>query len=68
MNDLIKALTIFAKYKDDHYPTHCEHDVLLIMGISLDEVSEEDQAELDRLGFHWNTEFDCWGSFRYGSA
>jgi len=31
MNDLLKALTILAKYADDTYsPTHCEHDVMYV--------------------------------------
>ena len=66
MKELIKALQIFAKYKNEDYPTHCEHDVLYIMGIEEDEISKEDVIELDKLGFFWGD--DCWMSFRYGSA
>lgn len=70
MKDLIEALSIFLKYKDLEYPTHCEHDVLSIMGITKDEVSEEDQKKLVELGFLWSKDEDegCWISFRYGSA
>ena len=69
MSDLIKALTIFAKYQNLRCPTHCEHDVLYIMGITRDEVSEEDRAALDALGFFWSEgDEECWMSFRYGSA
>jgi hypothetical protein len=68
MKDLIKALQIFLKYKNKDYPTHCEHDVLLVVGITEDEVSEEDKTELEKLGFHWDSEYDSWASFRYGSA
>ena len=68
MKNLIKALIIFLKYNDCNSPTHCEHDVLMIMGVTQDEVSQEDKDELDTLGFFWNDEYDCWASYRYGSA
>lgn len=68
MDDLIKALTIFRKYANPAYPTHCEHDILMVMKVKKDQPSEEDQAALEELGFHWNTEYDCWASFKYGSA
>lgn len=69
MKDLIAALTIFAKYQDHTYPTHCEHDVLTVVGVTLEEVSEEDRVELDALGFLWSeAEGGGWISFRYGSA
>ena len=67
MNDLIEALTIFLKYKNVKYPTHCEHDVLAIADISYDEVSDEDKKRLDELGFLWG-EGGNWISYRFGSA
>ncbi len=68
MENLIKALQIFLKYKNETYPTHCEHDVLMVVGITEDEVTDEDKAELKELGFFFNNEYDCWSSFYYGSA
>ena len=70
MSDLIAALTILLKYGDPYAPTHCEHDLLTICGINPADVSDEDKAELDRLGFHISTEFgdEAFASFRYGSA
>lgn len=68
MKKLIEALQILVKYKDEPYPTHCEHDVLMIMGITQEEVSEDDKAKLIELGFHWNNEHGCWASYKYGSA
>jgi hypothetical protein len=68
MSDLIEALTIFRKYADPHYPTHCEHDIMLVVGIKEDEVTPEDGARLDALGFFWCDEYECWASFRFGSA
>ncbi len=68
MKDLIEALTIFQKYKDERWPTNCSHDLLAIMAVSKDEVSAEDAARLGELGFIWMDGEDCWGSFRFGSA
>lgn len=68
MKDLIEALTIFLKYKDEQWPTHCEHDVLYIIGVTHDEVSVEDRARLEQLGFHWAENDESWQSFRFGSA
>lgn len=67
MKDLIEALQIFAKYTDTEYPTHCEHDVLSIMEVDRENVSDEDHKRLDELGFFWSKE-DCYQSFRFGSA
>lgn len=68
MEKLIQALQIFLKYKNETNPTHCEHDILMIMAVSQEEVSSEDTDKLDKLGFFWSEEYDCWASFRYGSA
>jgi len=66
MSDLIKALQIFIKYGDPYAPTHCEHDVLTVC-INPEDVSEQDKLELDKLGFFVG-EYDCFQSFRFGSA
>lgn len=68
MDKLIEALTIFRRYKNEERPTHCEHDILGVVGIGKDEVSSEDTAKLDALGFFWSDEYDCWASFHFGSA
>lgn len=68
MKDLIEALSIFAKYRNEQWPTHCEHDVLYIMGVTKEEVSEDDRTRLDALGFRWSDSDSCWISFRFGSA
>lgn len=68
MEDLIKALQIFIKYGNPEYPTHCEHDVMMIVGINPDDVSEKDKQELDKLGFIFNEDEECFMSFRFGSA
>jgi len=68
MEDLIKALQIFLKYKNELWPTHCEHDTLYIIGIDKDMVSDEDTEELDKLGFFWSDSEGAFISFRFGSA
>ena len=68
MKDLIEALQIFLKYKNSKYPTNCTHDVLAIMEISREDVSDEDNEKLDKLGFFWSEEEGCYMSFRFGSA
>lgn len=68
MKDLIEALQIFLKYQDNYNPTHCEHDVLWVVGITKEEVSTEDIARLDELGFYYSNADGSWQSFRYGSA
>ncbi len=68
MENLIKALQIFLKYKNESYPTNCCHDVLCIMGVTEEEVSTTDKETLDKLGFFWSEEYDCFASFKYGSA
>jgi hypothetical protein len=70
MKDLIEALTILAKYMpvDKYAPTHCEHDVLMVVGIEKGVVSPEDATRLDALGFFFSDEDDCWITFRFGSC
>lgn len=56
MEDLIKALSIFLKYGNPEYPTHCEHDVLYVCGIDAEKITKEDRAELETLGFYVSIE------------
>jgi hypothetical protein len=68
MSDLIAALLIFQKYKNERWPTHCEHDELMIVGVTLEEVSEEDASKLRDFGFLWSDSEEYWYSHRFGSA
>ena len=71
MDELIRALQILRKYKHTSFPTHCEHDIMLISPkIDPDTVSEEDRAELDELGFHISTEYGekMFASYKFGSC
>lgn len=68
MDELIQALTIFKKYRNEKWPTHCEHDVLMIMAVGENEMSEEDTKAVEKLGFTWSDEYDCWASYKFGRA
>lgn len=67
MKDLIEALQIFLKYGDERWPTHCEHDVLMVC-MDPDGITEEDIDRLEYLSFTWSDEHDCFISYRFGSA
>ncbi|MCA9368039.1 hypothetical protein KC887_07330 [Candidatus Kaiserbacteria bacterium] len=68
MEKLIEALNIFLKYGNPDYPTHCEHDVLYVVGYEPDDFSPDDLAELNELGFKWSDSDEAFTSFLYGSA
>ena len=74
MNDLIEALGIFKKYVPDQNsyefknPFNCEHDILIVTAVKVDDVSEEDAQKLDDLGFFKSEEFECFASFKFGSS
>ena len=70
MKDLIEALNILIKYGDNPFPTHCEHDTLyLFPAVPMSEVSSEDIARLDELGFSLNSDTgEGFYSFKYGSC
>jgi len=69
VSELIEALQIFAKYQKQTWnPTHCEHDVLLVVDVLQNAPSEEDRKRLGELHFFWSSEYGCWASFRFGSA
>ena len=68
MDKLIEALKIFLKYRNEEYPTNCLHDVLQIMGVDKDMVSDADHKRLGELGFSWSESDEVYYSFYFGSA
>lgn len=68
MKDLIEALQIFQQYANVNRPTHCEHDVLMVVDVAQDAVSDGERIRLDNLGFFWDDESNTWSSFRFGAA
>jgi len=67
LEDLIEALQILKKYGNPKYPTHCEHDIMHIC-IDPEQVSDEDKAKLDELGFFEDEELNCFATYRFGSS
>jgi len=65
LSKLIEALTIFLKYGDVNYPTHCEHAELTVCVDPFD-VSEEDIRKLNELDFVVGDGY--FTSSRYGAA
>lgn len=68
MDELIESLQILAKYTTDKYPTHCEHDILMVPSVQWDKLTDEDATSLDKMGWHDSEEYGCVASFRYGSC
>lgn len=67
MEDLIKALQIFLKHGDVHHPTNCNHDELRIFPKS-DDFTDEELAELEKLGFDKDEDMGGFISYRFGSC
>lgn len=67
MNDLIEALKIFRKYGNPEWPTHCEHDVMMV-NIDYTIVSDKDKEKLNNLGFIEDGENNKFKSYKFGSA
>lgn len=67
MEDLIKALQIFLKYGNPRYPTHCEHDELIV-SINPNLISEDDKMYLEKLSFRVREHEEYFYSNRFGSC
>lgn len=70
MDDLIAALNILRKYLPDTNklnPTNCQHDVMWIMDVDPDDVTDADRDRLADLGFLDSGE-EAFCSHRFGSA
>lgn len=61
--NLKRAIEIVARYVgDDETLPGAEHDVIFLASKRL-ALSDEDRAELIRLGFHLSDEYDCWCAY-----
>lgn len=67
LQGLVAALTIFAKY-NPKARTHCEDQVLWIMGVTLQEIAPEDRRALYELSFSWDALEECWCSSWFGAS
>jgi hypothetical protein len=67
INEVIEGLQILKKYAGENSSSiDAQHDVIYA-GPSLDELegrlTEEDRKRLDELGWHEDTEGECWARF-----
>lgn len=60
MENLIEALNIFKKYKNNDDPIMCALRTLMINHVTKKMVSKEDQEKLNELGFEWDDDYKCW--------
>ena len=68
MDALIEALTILRNYTDNFRPTHCEHDILYIPCVNVNEVTPEDLKRLEELNFEPDEDVGGFSSSYFGSC
>lgn len=62
MQQVIDGLKVLRKYGNGHVAA--EHDILMAgPDLKRDDVDADDRAELERAGWFWSEEFDCWARF-----
>lgn len=73
LSTLIESLKILRTYSNPSYPTHCEHDILMVC-IDPNTVSVAHRQRLTDLGWHYNLKptnceigDPCFYSYAYGS-
>ncbi len=63
MKEIAEGLAILMKYDADG-SVCAEHDILAAApDVRKDQVSAEDRAKLEELGWHWSSEADSWAAF-----
>lgn len=68
-NNLIKGFFTLAKYGEVNFSS--EHDIIYAGNYpktdgsswSYEDYSKEDVFFLDQNGWHWDSEYNCWGYF-----
>jgi len=58
---VIEGLQILDKYEDNYIAA--EHDILYAGPSDASKITPEDQAKLDELGWHIDSETDSWARF-----
>jgi hypothetical protein len=61
--EVAKAFEILQKYSKKALQVEGAHDVLFALGAPKEGVSAEDTAKLEKLGWAWDGEYDCWRMF-----
>lgn len=62
MKQIRDGLNILLKYEPDG-DCAAEHDVFYVGGGKPEDISEEDRAELEKLGWFWDDSLDSWSTF-----
>lgn len=64
ISNLQKVLTIVSKYiNPEENWCEAQHDIIYLPLMLCTKISAEDEAELDNLGAHKDSESDCWTVF-----
>lgn len=66
VSDIIKGLQLLSKYADDGEETHlggADHDIIYSHVGGDTVVAPEDIVSLEKLGWHWDDDVDCWANF-----
>lgn len=65
MREVMLGMSILAKYLPIGEYAHfaAEHDEIWCDGPAPNVLSNEEIVELDRLGFHWDSDNDSWHRF-----
>lgn len=64
MIEIRGGLAILATYvKPDDHCIDAQHDIIYAGPSGDDEVSAEDKAALEKLGWHWARDCDSWAHF-----
>lgn len=59
---IVEGLNILQKYGLT-VEVDAQHDVIYAGPGINGELTVEEQAEMEKIGWHWDEEFDCWAIF-----
>lgn len=65
MKNLVKALQILLKYGDNKNPFIFEYGIIKIVGYYPKNMSEQDISDLEKLGFIWENERECFSCYEH---
>lgn len=63
INEVLGGLQILAKYKGDKHEVNAEHDIIYACSIDSTPLTDEETRRLVELGWHVDSEYNCWACF-----
>ena len=60
---LIEGLALLREMAGVDFDVAGEHDTLYAGGPDPEELSKEETEALAELGWHWDTDYECWRKF-----